>query len=77
MSRTFVVKTKAVVIYENWVEVDEEEIDEYRTLEPEYEDMTDESIVELMFGTGDIIADDTQPIDWLDEQVISAREENY
>ena len=75
MSKEFVVQTKAVVVYDNWVEVDEDDIEEYRATDPAYAELSDEDIVALMYSTGDVYPNTSEPIDWLAEEVMSAREE--
>ena len=77
MERSFIVKTVATVIYENWVEITDEEIDEYRANNPEYAESTDEEIVQVMYVNGELEVDDCNPIDWQDEQVINTSEYKY
>ena len=71
MWRSFNVKTVATVIYDNWVGISDEEINEYRANNPEYAESTDEEIVQTMYADGELEIDDSTPIDWHDEQVIS------
>ena len=54
MGHAFVVKTVATVTYENWVEVTDEEIAEYRAHNPEYAESTDEEIVHIMYADGEL-----------------------
>jgi hypothetical protein len=77
MERSFIVKTVATVIYENWVEITDEEIDEYRANNPEYAESTDEEIVQVMYADSEVSADECNPIDWQDEQVIGTYEYKY
>ena len=77
MERSFIVKTVATVTYENWVEITDEEIGEYRANNPEYAESTDEEIVQTMYNDGEIEVDDCNPIDWQDEQVIGVSEYEY
>ena len=77
MERSFIVKTVATVVYENWVEVSDEQIDEYRANNPEYAESTDEEIVQVMYNDGELEVDDCSPVDWQDEQVVGVREDKY
>lgn len=73
MEHSFIVKTVATVVYENWVEITDEEIDEYRANNPEYAESTDEEIVQIMYADGELEIDDSNPVDWQDEQVVEVR----
>ena len=77
MERSFIVKTVATVVYENWVEVSDEQIDEYRANNPESAESTDEEIVQVMYNDGELEVDDCNPVDWQDEQVVGVREDKY
>ena len=77
MERFFIVKTVATVIYENWLTITDEEIDEYRASNPEYAESTDEEIVQVMYADGELEVDDCNPIDWQDEQVVGVNEYKY
>lgn len=73
MEHSFIVKTVTTVVYENWVEITDEEIDEYRANNPEYAESTDEEIVQIMYADGELEIDDSNPVDWQDEQVVEVR----
>ena len=77
MERSFIVKTVATVVYENWVEITDEEIDEYRANNLEYAESTDEEIVEAMYADGELATNDCYPIDWQNEKIISTKEYKY
>lgn len=77
MERSFIVTTVATVTYHNWVEITDEEIDEYRANNPEYAESTDEEIVQAMYNDGELEVDDCEPIDWQNEQVIGVSEYEY
>lgn len=75
--KSYIVKTVATVVYENWVEITDEEIAEYRERNPEYAESTDEEIVQIMYADGELEIDESNPIDWQDEQVIGIYEYVY
>lgn len=75
--KSYIIKTMATVVYENWVEVSDEDIDEYRATDPDYAELKDEEIVRMMFDDGEVEVDDSNPIDWYDEQVVDIREYSY
>ena len=77
MEHSFIIKTVATVTYENWVEVSDEQIGEYRANNPEYAESTDEEIVQAMFYGNDVEVDDVVPVDWRNEKVISVDEYKY
>jgi hypothetical protein len=77
MERSFIIKTVATVVYNNWVGVTDEQIAEYKANNPEYANDTDEEIVQLMYYDGELDIDDSDPIDWQDEQVVSISEYKY
>ena len=77
MEHSYIIKTVATVVYENWVEVTDEEIAEYRERNPEYAESTNEEIVQVMYYDGEVEIDDSNPVDWQDEQVVSVDEYKY
>lgn len=66
MAKTYLVCTTALVSYDNIVEVNEEEMEEYRKDIPNY---TDKEIIEEMFYDGNCIVKDCIPRDYRDETV--------
>ena len=77
MEHSYKVETQSLVVYENWVEVSDEQINEYRASDPDYAELTNEEIVKLMYEDGELDIDDSQPIDWYDETVLNVYEYSY
>ena len=73
MAKTFCVRTHAMTYYDNLIQVDEEEMQEYRN---EYPDLTEEEIIAEMFADGNCEVIDATPTDWRDEMVYEVQKWN-
>lgn len=71
MAKTFYVQTHAMTYYDNLIQVDEEEMQEYQNERP---DLTEKEIVAEMFADGNCVMLDATPTDWRDEIVDKVQE---
>lgn len=75
MERTFIVRTVATVTYDNYCTIDEDLWNEYKE---DYPDLTDTQLAQVIYEEeAAFICDDSTPIRWDNEEVVSvSKEEN-